>query len=129
MFTLIRDGGFPVWFVLAFGIGAVAVALGYAAKRTRSLGLLYGLAGATLFSTLSATCADFGATFAHVSGQMEQTLGDPKAPAVEWARVAAPLLGGAGESLSPGILGFSFLSVSCLLVGIGKHRRALDEEV
>jgi hypothetical protein len=115
MVNLIRDGGVPMWFILAFGCAALVAAAGYAAKKARPLGLIYGLAGATLFSTLSATCADFGATFAHVSGHPDAGTSD--------------LLLGAGESMSPGILGFSLLALVCFLVGVGVHRRALDEEV
>jgi hypothetical protein len=111
-----------MWFILAFGVVGLVAAAGYAAKKARSLGFIYGLGAATLFSTLSATCADFGATFAHVSGRMEPG-------GMQWADVATPLIEGAGESMSPGILGFSFVSLTCLLVGVGKHRRALDEEV
>jgi hypothetical protein len=125
MFTLMRDGGVAMWFILAFGGVALVAAGGYAAKKARSLDFIYGMAAATLFSTSSATCADLGATFAYVAKQAERSSGSTP----ETSQLVFNLLTGAGESMSPGILGFSLVSLTFFLVAVGQRRRLLDEEV
>ena len=44
MMTLIREGGFPIWFVLLFGMVTLAGAVAYAVKaQDRLLGLVRGI--------------------------------------------------------------------------------------
>ena len=107
--TLIRNGGVPVIFVLLFGVLALTGAA-YAAARPdeRTLRYVKGMCAATLASTLSATCADLGATFLAVSGK-------PGTP-------TAMLLEGLSESMSPGILGFSLVSLAALFAAIAARR-------
>jgi hypothetical protein len=88
-------------------------------KKAASLGLIRGLMVATLCATLSALCANFGATFAYVSSHLEGGAGDAR---VELAH----LVEGLGESMSSGIMGFSLLALAAMLVGVGKQRRDAD---
>lgn len=119
MIMLIRDGGAPIWFVLAFGTGALVVAARYAMKKAVSLGLIRGLMVATVCATLSALCANFGSTFAYVSDHLQSAAGDPR---IELAH----LMEGLGESMSSGIMGFSLVALAAMLVGVGKQRRDAD---
>src|SRR5262249_55473074 len=105
MMNLIREGGFPVWFVLLFGIVTLATAVAYAINpRERLLGLMRGMGAATLFSTLSGTAANIGATFHAVAGV------DPRHPNLNLLQPEGPLMLslGLGESMSTSILGFAF---------------------
>src|SRR5579871_6837583 len=106
MGKLLQDGGFPVWFVVLFGLGALISAVRYALQpESRRLGLCRGLSAATLFGTLSGTAANFGATFATLSGLRhgpESSLLTKDGPLI--------LMAGLGESMSTAILGFALLA-------------------
>jgi hypothetical protein len=107
--TLIRNGGVPVIFVLLFGVLALTGAA-YAAARPdeRTLRYVKGMCAATVASVFSATCSDLGTTFLTVSGK-------PGTP-------TAMLLEGLSESMSPGILGFSLVSLAALFGAIAARR-------
>jgi hypothetical protein len=119
MLTLLRDGGAPIWFVLGFGGWALVLSARFAMKKAISPGWIRGLSAATCFCTLSALCANLGATFAHVSSHLESEGANVR---VELAQ----LIEGLGESMSSGIVGFSLLALTALLVGIGRQRRDAD---
>ncbi len=94
MLTLFREGGFPMWFLLAFG-GLLLIAGARYAMRPDPLLLRLALAlgAATLFTMVTAISADL-ATVGHQAPQYlarhpEMTL-------------ASVLLQGLAESLSPG---------------------------
>jgi hypothetical protein len=113
MLTLIRNGGFPMLFILAFGFVGLAAAAWYAFRpNPRSLGFIVWLGAATLFSTLMGTAADLGATCYHVARAIEQGVSDWHGHLVE----------GLAESMSPGIMGFALLAVTALVVSVGKAR-------
>ena len=115
MLTLIRNGGFPMFFILAFGLVGLAAAGWFAYRpNARSLGFILWMGGATLFSTLMGTAADFGATFFAVAKMIDQ-----KIPSPDWHAV---IIEGAAESMSPGIMGFAFLAMTSLVVAVGKAR-------
>jgi hypothetical protein len=67
---------------------------------------------ATLFSVASGTLSDFGAVF-HTITRMTELTPDAR---------SAMLLEGLGESMAPGILGFSLLSMTSLLLAVGALR-------
>jgi hypothetical protein len=115
MVTLFREGGFPMWFVLLFGAVSLAAAGRFAYKPTRDkLGFIYGMSGATLLTTLMAICADLAAVGHHANERWD-----------EWSDVIVRvLLQGFAESMSPGIMGFSFLSLVALLLAAGATRLA-----
>jgi hypothetical protein len=136
MWTLIRNGGIvPMSFILVFGAIGLFAAFYFAVRaERRTLGFVKNMALATLFSTLAATCADVGATLFAVERSFDpestfETLPGPPKPSDAESRRAAHAMhvaaGGLAESASPGILGFSFLAVTFMLVAVG--RRRLDE--
>ena len=118
MITLFREGGFPMWFLLAFGalslLAGGRFALRPGAGRLR---LVVALSLATLFTVLTAVGADL-ATVGHqapeyLSHHPEQTL-------------ATVLLAGFAESMSPAILGFTVLTLVALFVALGCYRESPD---
>jgi hypothetical protein len=114
MLKLIQEGGFAMLFVLGFGLIALVAAILFAARPAqRKLPFVRGMSYATLFAILSGICADL-ATVAHaIPGQFAE---DPK-----W--YFAMILG-FGESLAPGILGFTLLSLVWLVSAVGERRLA-----
>jgi hypothetical protein len=138
MWTLIRNGGYvPMSFILLFGVLALGAAFFFALRaERRTLGFIKSMAMATLFSTLAASCADVGATLYGAekafdptkSYEAETRSGPPSAEQTEAAalpRVIHIVIEGFAESTSPGIVGFSFLALTWMLVAVG--RRRLDE--
>jgi hypothetical protein len=134
MLTLMRNGGYPpMLFILVTGLVGLAAAFHFALRaRRQSLGFIKGMALATLFGTLAASCADLGGTLYSAEKAFDKT-GSSEAtpgPPIHTDPNAVPqvlhiLVGGAQESTSPGILGFSFLALTSMLVAVG--RRRLDE--
>ncbi len=115
MATLVREGGFPVFFLLAFGLAALIFAVRFAMAPSRRL-----------FKTTLALCAATALTsingiFAAVSAVGHQA---PeyveRHPDLSLAEVA---LLGLGESMSPGILGFTVLSLIALILALGVYRQ------
>jgi hypothetical protein len=120
MWTLIRDGGvIPMMFILVFGLLALGASFYFALRprsAARSRGFIKSMAQATLFGTLAATFADVGATLYTASHSWEH--GGP-------VHAAHLLVEGLAESMSPGIVGFSFLALTAMLTAVGSRR--LDE--
>jgi hypothetical protein len=118
MWTLIEWGGFPIWFVLAFGFIAFGSAVLFAWQpQRRGLRLIIGMSLATLFSILSAIAADL-ATVGHsvnVGWQKYMTDGGHD-------MVTRIINQGIAESLSPGIIGFTLLSLTWLVASVGLRR-------
>lgn len=118
MWTLIRNGGAPMLFLLLTGLAGLAAAFHFALRsRRQSLGFIRGMAMATLFGTLAATCADVGATL--YAAEKLFDVGEPT------TKVAHLIVEGLAESTSPGIVGFALLALIWMLVAVG--RRRLDE--
>jgi hypothetical protein len=119
MWTLIRDGGVPMLFILAFGLVGLAASFFFAVRaERRSLGFIRGMMQAVLFATLSGTAQDLGATLHAVSRNWDKLPGGP-------LDAAHMLVEGFAESTAPAILGFSFLALTAMLTSVG--RRRLDE--
>jgi hypothetical protein len=114
MTSLIRDGGAPMWAILFFGLinlGA-AVRFAYLPARAR-LPPIVALSLAVLFSIACGVMADIAAVGTNVSTRPEWA-NDPKIHLI--------LLKGLAESMAPGILGFSALSLVALLCAVGLRR-------
>lgn len=126
MWTLIRNGGVvPMLFILVFGIVALLAAFFFAVRaEKRTWGFLKTMSAAVLFATLSASCADVGATLYNVSDVYEK--GEPYKFRDHPVNPHAMVIEGLAESTSPGIMGFSFLAVTAMLAAVG--RRRLDEK-
>ena len=119
MLTLLRNGGYPpMLFILITGLIGIGAAFYFAIKAKRtSLGFIKRMAFATLFGTLAASCADVGATLFAV----EKTIGKSES-ADNVVHAGHILIEGLAESTSPGILGFSFLALTFMLVAVGQRR-------
>jgi hypothetical protein len=112
MWQLFKEGGFPMWFVVTFGLVALATALVFAIRpRREQEGFIIGMSHATLFSVLAGVAADFSA----VSHAIEShRFPDSQTPLI--------LIEGFGESMSPCIFGFPMLSLVWLMVAVGRRR-------
>jgi hypothetical protein len=118
MLTLVREGGFPIWFVLAFGGLSLLCSGRYAVTpNNRRLRLAGALGLTTFLATITAVCADLAMVGHHAPAFLAQH------PDMQLYVV---VLQGGAESLSPSIVGFSLLTLSALLVALGCHRD-LDE--
>jgi hypothetical protein len=114
MITLFKEGGAPMWFLAAFGIGMLSFAVRYAMAPTRwSFRATLGLGSATLFTAVTGTCAALAAVGHHAPAYLEAH------PNLTLAEV---LLQGAAESMSPGILAFTMLSLAAMIVTLGFYR-------
>ncbi len=114
MMTLIREGGWPMWFLLLFGGGLLVLSARFAIKPVRAqLLAIYGMGAATLFTVLMAICADLGAVGHHMNERWGEYVDYPPARTV---------LQGFAESMSPGVMGFSFLALAGLLIAVGAPR-------
>jgi hypothetical protein len=108
-------GGWSMWFVLLLGLGALVAAILFVARRNLGkLALVRALTIGTLFAIASGLCANLASVMTYAS-RMEP--GDPQ--------LARAIMAGLAESVAPGILGFTMLSISWLLVAVGT-RRAQD---
>lgn len=113
------EGGWSMWFVLAFGLLSVAAAVAFA-RRPRDAGerLERDLARATAFAVISAVSLNLAAVGSRV----------PNVP--EWAnspRVHLIVMEGIAESLAPAILGFALLAFASILMAVGQRRRSRAE--
>jgi hypothetical protein len=114
MWTLLLKGGFPMWFLLVFGSGTLIFATRYARAPTRSgLRVTLSLGAATFLTILTAICTAFAAVGHHATEYMAAHPG---------TTLPEVLLQGMAESLSPGILGFTMLSLAALITTLGLYR-------
>jgi hypothetical protein len=114
MIELFRQGGFPMWFLLAFGSAALVAGARFAwSPSSRSPKPVLALGGATGFATLTGICAALSQVGHHAPAYLR------KHPELTLPEV---LLQGFAESMSPGILGFTLLSATALLLALGWQR-------
>ena len=114
MMTLIHEGGIPMWFILLFGVGGLGYAAFFAARPARRrLAVVKSLGVATAATALSGTFAALGAVFHQVPERF--------ADKPDWPMI---LLTGLGESMSAGIMGFSFVALMGLVASLGVGRLA-----
>jgi hypothetical protein len=120
MMTLMRNGGFPMWFIVAFGLVALGGAVRYAFRPDDArLGFVKNMGAATLFSTLTGLFADIAALFTFFAGR-------GGAPAMDLAKETqwpVLLMNGLAEATSPGIMGFTLLSLTALMCAVGQSRQ------
>jgi hypothetical protein len=114
MMNLIRDGGAPMWAIVVFGLLDLLAALRFAYRPVRAqLPIVAALGLAVLFSIACGVMADIAAVGSHAFSRPELA-NDPK--------IYLSLLQGLAESMAPGILGFSTLSLVALLCAVGLRR-------
>lgn len=117
LFTLIRDGGFPMWFILLFGAIAVYASARHALQPDpRRLQAIRGFSLATLWSTVSGTAAALGTTLHTLAGARgpQFHLQNPDGPIM--------LLTGLAESMSALIVGGALLCLVGLFTGVAALR-------
>lgn len=108
MLVFFQEGGFPMFFLLAFGLAALVLAGLYARAPSRArLRQAIALSFATGFTAITGTAHAIATVGRH-------------APAFQ-ARPEV-LLQGLAESMAPLILGFTLLSLVALIVTVGFHR-------
>lgn len=116
MANLIREGGFPMFFLLAFGLLALALAVRFAVTPSqRALRTALALAVATGFATVTAICTALWVVGHHAP---EYLKAHPETSLPE------VVLLGIAESLTPGILGFTMLSLVAIILALGIHRQS-----
>ena len=123
MMTLMHEGGVPMWFILAFGLAALAAGVLYAIRSEAKLrALMSGMSLATLFATLAALAADIGATMNALAGRRvaELSLEAPHGPLI--------LLTGLAESMSPLIMGFALLALTAMFGAVGRFRESASSK-
>jgi hypothetical protein len=115
MATLILEGGFPVFFLLAFGLAAMAFAVRFAtAPSQRVFKTTLALCAATAFSSINGIFAAVSAVGHHAPEYLKH---HPE------SSLAEVVLLGLGEAMSPGILGFTVLSLIALILALGVYRQ------
>jgi hypothetical protein len=131
MLTLVREGGYPMLLILGFGFTALLKAAGFAVRPVRrKLPLIHWLMAATLFAVLAGFAADLGAVFHFIPSRFStspEALRALPALAAERSNWPFVLITGLGESMAPGILGFTLLSLVSLVRAVGEHRLARVE--
>lgn len=121
MMTLMREGGWPIWFTLLFGLITLGAAIRFAVKADRkALPFIVGMSVATGFSVLNGIVADLGAVGHHVNARWASLYSEEGG----YQGVVRALSQGVAESLSPGILGFTLLSLTWLVASVGLSRSA-----
>lgn len=118
MMDFMRAGGMAMWFVLLFGGISLGAAIRFAfGPDPRRVDAVRSLTWATLFSTCTSVVAGFAAVGSKV----------PARP--EWAnspKIHLIVMEGISESLAGGVLGFSLLTLTWLVMAVG-HRRLARE--
>jgi hypothetical protein len=110
------EGGWAMWFVLAYGFLSAAQGALYAVRRRkgyRALALWGSVAtAATIFWGF---CLNFAAVFKAAGGLRHPEL-------VQEIGVVKLVCIGTAEALAPGILGFALIAIAVLCVGLGDQR-------
>jgi hypothetical protein len=114
MLTFFKEGGFPMFFLLAFGLAALVLAGLYARVPSRArLRQTIALSFATGFTAVTGTAKAIAMVGHHVSAYLARH------PEMALPEV---LLQGLAESMAPLILGFTLLSLVALVVAVGLYR-------
>jgi hypothetical protein len=117
MITLMRDGGFPMFFLLAFGLAALVLSVRFALSPSqRMLKTALAMSCATAFAAFTGICTAFAA----VGQKAPVFLKRHPDPDTTLAEV---VLIGFGESMSPGILGGVMLSLIAIILALGLWRQ------
>jgi hypothetical protein len=114
MVELMKAGGWSMWIVLLFGLGTLVAAGVFVFRRDLGkLALVRSLTLATVFAIATGLCANVAAVMTNAPEHAPE------------GHLVQAVMQGLAESLAPGILGFTMLSISWLLVAVGT-RRAQD---
>jgi hypothetical protein len=117
MLDLLREGGGPMLFVIVFGSLTFGAAAVFAARGDRRrLGFITWMGVATGLSAAGGICSDLAAVGHHGLTVCAGQHIDPP----------ACVLLGMAESMAPGIVGFTLLSLAAMLAAVGMSRTARD---
>jgi hypothetical protein len=112
------EGGWAMWFVLAFGLITFATAAGFALRPDRGRRrAMRSLGRATTFSVLTAVSANLAAVGSKVPN-IPELANSP--------RLHLIVMEGISESLAPAILGFALISFAWIVMAIGERRHARE---
>lgn len=115
MLTLFREGGFPMYVILALGVAAIGAGLRAVTAPTEGrLQLVRHLGRAALYATLVGLAAALGAVFHHA----------PTFASEHQMDLREVILQGLGEAMSPAILGFTMLSIVAVFRAVAEKRYA-----
>ena len=115
MLNLLREGGGPIWFVVVFGLLTFGASAAFAARGDRRrLGFITWMGVATLLSVAGGIASDLAAVGHHAVSIC----------AAEHIEPAACVLQGVAESMAPGVVGFTLLSLAAMLAAVGMSRTA-----
>jgi len=118
MMTLFREGGFPMWFLLAFGalllISGARFAIRPDAARMR---LTLALGAATLFTMITAISTALAMVGHHAPDYLAR---HPQ------TTMAVVLMQGFAEAMSPAILGSTVLTLAALAIALGCYRESFE---
>jgi hypothetical protein len=110
---IFRDGGFPMFFVVGFGLVALGTSFWFALRPdAKHEGFITWMSVATLMAILNGFCSDLATVASFLANDTPP----------EDRQLVRILLEGFGESMSPGILGFAILSLVALLTAVGRRR-------
>lgn len=109
--ALFLAGGFPMIFVLVFGLISIGASARFAwHPDSGRLGHLIALSLSVVFASITGFCVDMMVVTQHAPEMAEA------------GQLGTIVLVGLGESLSPLILGFSLVSISALIAAVGLRR-------
>jgi hypothetical protein len=112
MLNLLKEGGGPMIFVVVFGLLTLVASALFAIRGDRHrLHFIKWMGGATAFSVLGGIFADLAAVGHHAS---------ERCPPDQFPLPC--LLVGFAESMAPGIIGFTGLSLAAMLTAVGMSR-------
>jgi hypothetical protein len=115
MIDLLREGGGPMLFVVIFGLLTFGAAATFAARgERRRVDFITWMGLATVLSVAGGVAADLAAVGHHGMERCAEQHVEP----------VACLLVGMAESMAPGIVGFTLLSLAAMLTAVGMSRTA-----
>jgi hypothetical protein len=119
MIEFLRAGGIAIWYVLALSLPLLALCAHFAYRPApKRLALVRGITWALVFGIASAVSTNLMAVFTNVPNN-EEWAHSPDMPLI--------VMAGLGEAITPAVLGFTFLSLSWLLVAFGMRKEVESE--
>jgi hypothetical protein len=113
MWTLFKEGGFPMWIVVGFGLVALVTAFAFAVRpNEENVRFIKSMSAATVLAAIGGTAIDFS-TVAHYVAFNEKLTAEMRVNHV---------LEGFGESMAPTVFGLTFASLVAMLLAVGARR-------
>ncbi len=115
MMQLFLEGGFPMWFLLLFGAGALVSAGMFARRPERErLPLLFSLVATLVFVAIMGVFTNLASAGHHIADHFEDCKAD----------LTRILLQTFAEAIAPGVLGFGLVSLVAMITVVGFYREA-----